>query len=182
MRRLIVLTIGVLLVAGLSACGQISHPTQGDNEGLYIDAGPITYQVQLSRQLNQYSNEDSQYLRGESTSPPKPDELWFAIFLWARNPTKSNQTTSDRFDIIDTQGNRYYPIPLSTQVNPFAWTAQTLGPDATQPAAGSLPFFSPTQGEELLFKLNESIYSNRPLTLEIYANGQSQPSKISLDL
>jgi hypothetical protein len=180
--QLVILIIGVLLVTGLSACGRKSHPTEGDNEGLYIDAGPITYQVQLSRQLNPSSIEDRTYFQGVSSVATNPDQLWFGIFLWARNPTTSDQSTSDRFDIIDTQGNRYYPVPLNAQVNPFAWTAQTLAPKATQPAPGSIPFFSPTQAQELLFKLNESIYSNRPLTLEIYASGQAKPSTISLDL
>ncbi len=34
----------------------------------------------------------------------------------------------------------------------------------------------------LLFKLNTSVYNNRPLTLEIQLSGASQVSTISLDL
>jgi hypothetical protein len=34
----------------------------------------------------------------------------------------------------------------------------------------------------LLFKLPTSIFSNRPLTLEINAPGESTPSSVSLDL
>jgi hypothetical protein len=181
-RRLAILISGVLLVAGLSACGQKSNPTAVDNEGLYVDAGKVTYQVQLSRQLNPSSVEDRTYLQGESLPPPKPDEVWFAIFLWAKNPTQSDQTTSNSFAIVDTQGHRYYPVPLNSQVNPFAWTSQTLAPKATEPAPGSAASFGPTQGQVLLFKLNDSVYSNRPLMLEIYASGQAKPSTVSLDL
>ena len=181
-RRLAFVISGVLLVAGLSACGQKSHPTTADSEGIYVYAGPVTYQVQISRELNPSSLEDRTYLSGVSAPAPKPDELWFAIFLWAKNTTHADQTTTSRFDIIDTQGNRYYPLPINSQVNPFAWTPHTLAPKDTQPLPGSTAFFGPTQGEELLFKLNDSIYSNRPLTLEIYAAGQSQPSTVSLDL
>jgi len=40
----------------------------------------------------------------------------------------------------------------------------------------------PTQCGLLLFKLNTAVYSNRPLSLEIYAPGDARPSSISLDL
>ncbi len=167
---------------GLSACGRISHPTTADSEGVYVDAGPVTYQVQISRQLNPYSVEDRTYLTGQNSPPPRPDQQWFAIFLWAKNSTHSDQTTTDSFDIVDTQGHKYYPVPLNPQVNPFAWTSQTLAPDQTQPAPGSTASFGPTQGQELLFKLDNSVTSNRPLTFEIYAPGQPRPSSVSLDL
>ena len=36
---------------------------------MYVDAGPITYQLQISRQLNQYATEDSQYLAGLPAGP-----------------------------------------------------------------------------------------------------------------
>jgi hypothetical protein len=182
-RRLLVLALGLALALALSACGnKQSHPTVADNEGFYVDAGPITYQVQLSRELNQFSIEDKGYLNGASATPPKPDEEWFAIFLWAKNQTKSVQTTTGSFDIVDTQGNKYYPVPINPQVNPLAWTAQPLQPLGTEPAADTLASFGPTQGAELLFKINISAYSNRPLTLEINAPGQSSPSTVSLDL
>jgi hypothetical protein len=42
--------------------------------------------------------------------------------------------------------------------------------------------FGPTQGSELLFKINTSAYANRPLTLEIHAPGQTVPSAVTLDL
>jgi hypothetical protein len=167
----------------LTACGQkLGHPTAADNEGFYVDAGPITYQVQLSRELNPYSQEDRQYLVGINAAAPKPDEEWFAIFLWAKNQTKSAQTTTDSFDIVDTQGNTYYPIAINPQVNPYAWTTQTLKPLQSEPSPDTTALFGPTQGAELLFKINISAYSNRPLTLEIHAPGQASPSTVSLDL
>jgi hypothetical protein len=171
------------LVLGLAACGhKLSHPTTADSEGVYVDAGPITYQVQVSRQLNQYSVEDREYLAGVSTPAPKFGEEWFAVFLWAKNQTQSNQTTSNSFDIVDTQGHKYFPVPVNSQVNPFAWTAMTLRPLATEPIPDSPASYGPTQGGELLFKISDAAYSNRPLTLEIHAAGQPQPSTVSLDL
>ena len=38
------------------------------------------------------------------------------------------QTTTDSFDIVDTQGNQYYPVAINSQVNPYAWTPQALQP------------------------------------------------------
>jgi hypothetical protein len=181
-RRLLAIACAVPVALGLGACGQLSHPTEADGEGVYVDAGPITYQVQLSRQLNPSSVEDREYLVGESASAPKPDQEWFGVWLWAKNQSHTPAPTADNFDIVDTQGNRYYPIPINPQVNPFAWTQQTLKHGATEPAPDSPAWFSATQGAELLFKLNTSVYSNRPLTLEIYAPGVSKPSSVSLDL
>jgi hypothetical protein len=172
----------VLAAVGLGACGQESHPTNADSEGVYVDAGPITYQVQISRQLNPYNVEDKEYLAGESGSGPTPSQMWFGIFMWAENQSSSNATTTDSFDIVDTQGNKYYPVALNSQVNPFAWTSQTLAPNAQEPTPGSTAFYGATQGGELLFKLNNSVYSNRPLTLEIHAPGQAKPSSVSLDV
>ncbi len=172
-----------MLSLGLSACGhKIAHPTSADNEGVYVDAGPLSYQVQLSRQLNPFDVEDRGYLNGVSAPPPRPDELWFGVFLYARNETSQNHTTADTFDIVDTQGDKYYPVPINRQMNPYAWTPITLKPLGTVPVPDSTASFSPPQGSLLVFKLNNSVYSNRPLTLQIFAPGQAKPSTVSLDL
>ncbi len=170
---------------GLSACGaRGGKSTTADLEGFYVRAGQITYQVQLSRQLNPYSTEDKTYLTGlpAGTTPPSKNEMWFAVFLWAKNQGDTPATTTNSFDITDTQGTTYYPIPLNPSVNPYAWTAQLLQPLGTEPAPDSAASFGPTQGGELLFKMNDSAYSNRPLTLNIHAAGQSSPSTVTLDL
>jgi hypothetical protein len=183
LRRTALLAAAAALSLGLAACGhKEAHPTNADTEGPYVDAGPLTYQVQISRQLNPYSAEDHAYLAGVSAPQPSSTQLWFAIFMWAKNETHKNQPTATDFDIVDTQGNKYYPVAINSQVNPFAWTAQTLRPLGTEPAPDTPPSWGPTQGGELLFKLNASIFSNRPLTLEIYAPGESKPSSVSLDL
>ncbi len=186
-RRITILACSLSLVLGFAACGQQAHPHVADTlgtaaSGFYVDAGPVTYQVQLSRELSPYSQEDNGYLAGVSAPPPKPDEEWFAVFVWAKNQTASDQTTTNSFDIIDTAGNKYYPVALNPQVNPYAWSAQTLKPSATQPAPDTTATFGPTQGQELLFKINSVAYTNRPLTLEIHAAGQANPTLVSLDL
>ncbi len=172
---------------GIGACGighKVSHPTTADSEQIYVDAGRVTYQVQITRALNPYATEDSQYLAGVAADqlPLAPDQLWFGVFLWAKNQTKSYVTTSDTFKIIDSEGTVYTPTPIDTAVNEYAWTAQKLAPQGTEPGPDTTAFYGPTQGGLILFKMSDSIYSNRPLTLLIYAAGQTHPSTVSLDL
>ena len=61
------------------------------------------------------------------------------------------------------------------------WTQQTLAPSGIEPGLNSTASFGPTQGGLLLFKLPTSVYSNRPLTLQIFAPGGGRGA-ISLDL
>jgi hypothetical protein len=176
----------VLAVLGVAACGSARHPydATAENNGFYIKGDKIEYQLQVSRVLNPYEVEDHQYLTGvpAGTTAPAPDEIWYGVFLWAQNLTHTPQTTASSFDITDTQGNRYYPVPLNSTVNQYAWTSQTLLPQGTEPGADTTAAAGPTGGGLVLFKLPTSVYANRPLTLGIYVPGRSQPSTISLDL
>jgi hypothetical protein len=182
-----ILACALVLAVGLSACGsKPAHPHVADanNNGAYVDAGPVTYQLQISRELNQYDTEDSQYVTGlpAGAATLTPDEEWYGVFMWAKNQTSRTQVTTDNFDIVDTQGNRYYPLKLIPALNPYAWTAQTLKPLNTEPGPGTTAAFGPTQGGLLLFKINSSAYANRPLTLEIRGPSNQLWATISLDL
>ncbi len=185
-RRPWTLLCALLLALGLAACGhKQAHPTVADanNDGAYVDAGPVTYQMQISRELNQYSTEDSAYVKGVPAGTTLgPTQLWYGVFLWAKNQTDRPQTTSDNFEVVDTEGNTYYPIKLDTAVNPFAWTAMTLKPGQTQPGPNTVASDGPTQGGLLLFKVSNSVYSNRPLTLYILGPEGRRLASISLNL
>lgn len=182
-RRIWILVCAVALALGVAACGQEDRPTSAENDGVYVDAGPITYQLQVSRQLNQYAVEDRQYLAGLPTGEAAltADELWYGVFLWAKNQTHEFHATSDTFTITDTNGDTYHPIRLDTAVNGYAWTSQTLAPYAIEPEPNTTASFGPTQGGLVLFKLPTTVYSNRPLTLTIYPP-TGHPATISLDL
>ncbi len=91
-------------------------------------------------------------------------------------------TTADKFQIVDSAGNVYAATPLNPSVNPFAWTPQTLSPDGIEPLPDSAASDSSPGGGLILFKLNQSVYSNRPLTLQVFAPGSAKPSDVSLDL
>jgi hypothetical protein len=184
LRRLLTLACCAALSLGVAACGKTNEPDSVENDGVYVNAGPLTYQLQVSRELNSFSTEDSQYLTGLPTGTSKisPDQLWYGVFLWAKNQTHQPAPTATRFVIVDTEGNRYYPLALNPAANQYAWRARTLQPSAAEPGPDTTASFGPTQGGLLLFRLNSSVYSNRPLTLQIYAPGESKPAAISLDL
>ncbi|HEX8976183.1 MAG TPA: hypothetical protein VF781_06690 [Solirubrobacteraceae bacterium] len=186
-RRLWTAACAVTLAFGVAACGhKQAHPTLADanNNGGYVDAGPITYQLEISRVLNPYATEDSQYIRGlpAGTTAPTPDEQWYGVFLWAKNQTQQPHVTTDNFAVVDTQGNTYYPVKLNPAVNPYAWTPQRLAPRQTEPGPDTTASSGPTQGQLLLFKIGNSAYANRPLTLEILGAGNQKLGTISLDL
>jgi hypothetical protein len=186
-RRLQTAASALILAVSVAACGhKEAHPKVADsnNNGGYVDAGPVTYQLQISRILNQYSTEDSQYVKGlpAGTTAPTASQEWYGVFLWAKNQTSHNQLTTDNFVVLDTQGTHYFPIKLDPNVNPYAWTSQMLKPLATEPAPDTTAYAGPTQGGLLLFKINTSASSNRPLTLEILGSSNQTLATISLDL
>ncbi|HUA47743.1 MAG TPA: hypothetical protein VMA77_21070 [Solirubrobacteraceae bacterium] len=183
-RRLWTLACALGLALAVAACGQTSDPPSDLNNGVYVFVGPITYQMQVSRELNQYATEDKQYLAGlpAGTDTLTPDQLWYGVFLWAKNQTDKPQTTASKFTIVDSSGNVYHPIALDSQVNGYAWTSQVLQPAEIEPELNTTASFGPTGGGLLLFKLPNSVYANRPLTLNIYPAGGGKPGQISLDL
>ncbi len=181
--RLAGVAAALLTVLALTACGSQSNTTtnvSADNNGVYADLDGVFYQLQISRELNQYSAEDHGYLAGVGKHPPAPSELWYGVFLRAVNKANSPRQTAGSFDIRDTQGNVYYPVPVDPATNQYVWTAQTLQPLDTEPGPNTTASFGPTQGGLILFKLNTSIYSNRPLTLDIHQGGKT--ATISLNL
>jgi hypothetical protein len=183
-RRLPILACVLGLAVGLGACGQVAHPKSAENNGVYVFAGPVSYQLQVSRELNPFLVEDKQYLAGVQAGDTalSSNQLWYGVFLWAKNQGNQPRSTSGNFDILDSNGQRFYPIRVDTAVNQYAWTQQVLGPSDVEPALNTTASFGPTQGGLVLFKLPTTVYSNRPLTLEILAPGASKPAEISLDL
>lgn len=161
------------------------HNGDANNDGTFINAGNVVYQLQISRELNQYSPEDKSYFIGLPKNAAKltPSQLWFGVFLWAKNQTKQPAATANTFDIVDTEGNHYYPLGVNPSANGYAWTPQILKPGGIEPGENTQASFGPTQGGLLLFKLNNTVYDNRPLTLEIRGGPAHKVwSTISLDL
>jgi hypothetical protein len=181
--RAVACCLALAAALALSACGasNIRTVAGANNDGVYVTLDGVSYQLQVSRELNQYATEDRQYLAGLPATIAS-NELWYGVFLRAINSSHQARTTSDTFTISDTQGHTYYPTALAAG-NQFAWTAQSLAPNDTQPTPDSTAYYGPTQGQLVLFKLPTSVYANRPLTLTIKGSGgSSDVATISLDL
>lgn len=182
--RLIAALLLVALAAGLTACGNKKDiVTEAKTEGIYLDVGKLTYQVQISRELNPAQPEDRSYLVGIPTALRglSPTQAYFAIFMRVWNEGKSSQPAASDFDIVDTLGKRYTPIPLD-KINPFAYRAVTLKPKGEIPVVDSVAAQGSTQGSVLVFKLDIASYQNRPLKFHIKSPDGGAEGSVDLDL
>jgi hypothetical protein len=134
----------------------------------YLDVGPLTYEVQLSRQLNPFDTEDAAYLQG--LSPPQRalthEQEWFAVFVQVYNKGSSSQPAASSLTISDTQGNVYKPL-TPEQANNFVYRAEAVPGKGRLPAPDSVAASGPTQGALLLYKIQIASLNNRPLKLTI---------------
>jgi hypothetical protein len=195
-RRFWILACALAVAFAVTACGSSKHaPSKPGvltghevgnevNDGSYIQAGPITYQLEVSRELNPYSIQDAPYVKGlpPGFPPPTANQIWYGVFLWAKNQHHKAYRTSDNFEIVDTQGDVYRPVKLNTALNPWAWTSQLLQKNDTEPGENSVQSEGESQGGLLLFKLDISAYANRPLTFYVLNPSGQKLGSISLDL
>lgn len=178
------LVIAAASSAGLTACGAHEHVTEAKSEGIYVTAGHVKYQVQISRQLNPSSFEDRDYLVGVSDTELGKGEQYFAVFLRAFNRDESGQAhrTASRFWLSSTkEGDRWDPVPVDTKVNRVAYVPAELHAGDQLPLPGSLARENPTQGGLILFKIPVKAYDSRPLKLHIQAD-DGKDSTIALDV
>ena len=158
----------VLLLAAtalLAGCGNKKKTeTEGKNEGVYLDVGPLIYQVQISRQLNPRDTEDQTYLQGIVPSEAKLDtgQTWFGVFVLALNEGDKDQFAASNFAIEDTQDHVYRPIPQSPR-NPFTYHARVIPAGERIPKVDSVASEGVIAGSLLLFKLPRTTLDNRPL-------------------
>ncbi len=175
--RKLALVLPVLLAAlALGACSDNSHTkvTTGTYAGEsgqnapYLDVGPLTYEVQLSRQLNPTNSEDMSYLKGLSPIEAKlePGQEWFAVFLQVYNHSSVPLQASNSITISDTQNNLYSPI-IPDATNEYAYRGGEVPAGGRLPLLDTTPAFGPTQGLMLLFKIQVVSLDNRPLEVKI---------------
>jgi hypothetical protein len=147
---------------------------EAKTEGIYVDVGALDYQVQISRQLNPAVSPDKGYFAGlpDYVSDLTEDEVWFGVSVRVQNQTKQPHESADKFVIEETTGETFTPIDMSEDDNPLAYSARTIQPGETYPAADELAGDSPTQGGMLLFKIPYSSLGNRPLEFTIEADGE----------
>src|SRR3954453_20529495 len=114
---LVLLSAFVAVVAGCS--GKESAYKEAKSEGLYLRAGGLKYQIQLSRTLNPRMAPDNEFLRGIPRSeklpgkafraglpPPEKlpgkDEEWFGVWLRDENDSDKPHFAARRFEITDS--------------------------------------------------------------------------------
>src|SRR3954454_19473286 len=106
--------ICVLALAGavVSGCGENPRENNASREGLPERVGKIDYNVYITRELNLRDVEDSGYYKGPEAPP---GFALYGVFLTACNPAESatspNIPAASDFTIVDTQGDRYTPLP-----------------------------------------------------------------------
>jgi hypothetical protein len=184
LRRLVLLTAVALLALPLAACGnKESEITFGATEGTYLNVGDLTYQVQISRQLNPNDAEDKGYLVAVPADERQlaPDEAWFAVFVIAFNEGKKDAQSASGFQISDTEGNLYSPLTIGSD-NVFAWRGGIVPAHGQLPAKDTAASNNPSvNGSMLLFKVKNDAFNNRPLVLTI-TGLSGKPIKASVDL
>jgi hypothetical protein len=181
--RTVLAALLIALVTALGACGNKEETvTSAANEGIYVDAGEITYQVQISRQMNPADAEDRSYLVGipRTRQTVKPDETYFGVFIRAQNETEQAARTAEQFVIRDTQEHVYRPIP-QLSVNQFVYRAQVLGPTKVLPDPASVAGAGTIGGSLVLFRLPVQTLQNRPLEFVI-TSPEGQSATIDLDV
>ncbi|HEX7609443.1 MAG TPA: hypothetical protein VF380_02110 [Solirubrobacteraceae bacterium] len=175
LRKLPLAMLALVAVLVLSACGdshtKVTTGTYAGESGAnapYLDVGPLSYEVQLSRQLNPTNSEDSSYLKGLTPAERQlaPGQEWFAVFLQVYNHTSQDLQSASTATISDTQGNTYLPT-VPDQTNEYAFRGGTVPAKGQLPQLDTTPAFGPTQGSMLLYKIQVVSLDNRPLELKI---------------
>ncbi len=185
------LALALLAALLLSACGdshtKVSTGTYAGESGQnapYLDVGPLSYEVQLSRELNPTNSEDAAYLQGLSESERQlgPGQEWFAVFVQVYNDSPQAQQSASELTISDTQGNTYTPLAPS-QINPFAYRPALVAAKGQLPIPDTTANSGPTQGALLLYKIQTVSLDNRPLELKIVdPSDPTQTASAELDV
>jgi hypothetical protein len=186
-----VLALLAFAPALLAACGdshtKVTTGTYAGESGAnapYLDVGPLTYEVQLSRELNPVDTEDASYLLGLSPAQLaiSPSEEWFAVFLQVYNHHDNPAPAATEITLSDTQSNVYAPL-VPDRTNHIAYRAGTIPGNGRIPPADSIAASDSTQGALLLFKIKVASLDNRPLTIKIVEPGNtSETASAELDV
>ena len=167
----------VLAVLGVAGCG--NDPGKEADEGVPIELGSLTFNVQETRFLNPSQADDKEYLEGQQVPPPKGKE-YLGVFLTIHNSGDDpvRVPTNAEMSVVDTTGAAYQSIPSHTDF--AAPLGSTLAPGADIPAPGTAAANGPTQGALILFLIDQGVSENRPLQLEIEFEGET--GEITLDI
>jgi hypothetical protein len=195
LRALITAALGLVLATAVGACGNKHETvTTADTEGIYIDVAGLTYQVQVSREINPRDIEDQGYLKGlpPGTPPLKGTESWFGVFVRVWNEESEPAIAAQEFRVVDTQYQDgqpcepakgcYQPVALDTRINSFAYAPTQIDPKEQYPPPSSVAWEGVIGGSMLLFRIPYASYDNRPLELKLKSSASSTEGTVRLDI
>ena len=173
----ILCVLALVATGGITGCSKRKLDVPREGQGIKV-AG-VTYNVYITRQLNPRDAEDSAYTAGVRSD--QPGYYFYGVFLTACNDNEHGPklTPTTNFAIRDTQGDRFLPLSLP-RTNVFAYRPKPLAKKSCVPPVGSIAASAPTSGALLIFKVPVPAVENRPLELEIQAQGQSH--RVELDI
>jgi hypothetical protein len=177
-RRIVILPLLLLALVGLAAansgCGE--EETAEAKEGEPLELGELSYNIQITRELNRFSPEDAAYLEGAPRI--RPNQEFLGVFLQVTNQGDEDTVVPGPLEVIDTRGTVYEQVPLENE-----WALRPDMPIAageTLPGPESVARNAPIEGLLALFAVDESANENRPLVLEV--PGPDGHGEIVLDL
>jgi hypothetical protein len=185
LRRLTLVLACAATAVSFSGCFLEEEKAEGEalREGLAVKVGGIEYTVYITRQLNPSLADDRGLWQGKEA--PRGFGL-YGVFIQACNMSDEDDDledatyeATDEFVVVDTQGNEYEPLETEED-NVFQYHPGPLEPGACIPRIGSLAQLGPTGGAMLPFLFPLEAGENRPLELEIHAEGEE--GLVELDL
>lgn len=185
LRRVLPVLVCAAMAAFLPGCFLEEEHEEGAalREGLDVRVGGIDYTVFITRELNPSLADDSGYWQGEEA---KPGSALYGVFIQACNRSDEDDDlddatyeATDEFVVVDTQGNEYEPLETDEE-NVFQYHAGPVEPGECIPQVGSLAQQGPTAGAMIPFLFPLAAGENRPLELEIHAEGEE--ALVELDL
>jgi hypothetical protein len=157
-----------VLALGATACGE-EHESEVV-EGEPIELGDLLFNVQLTRFLNIADREDAEYL--EDLKPPPNGKAYLGVFMEVENEGDEDAQlpTAEQMTVLDTTGQTYKPIETET-VFGFDF-GQTVPAGEAIPLPDTAVASGPIQGQIIIFLVDQSVSENRPLELELEAEGE----------
>src|SRR3954454_4954358 len=109
MRRFVLVAALALAFAG---CGNAAYVKEAETEGVYVDVGNLTYQVQISRYLNPGSLDDAQYLIGAPPNLDASKQICLGVWMRVQNCSDVPAPATNVSGITDTLAKKFEPVGL----------------------------------------------------------------------
>jgi hypothetical protein len=175
-KRAIAAAACVALIGGTAACGEEkeTHVVEGEP----IELGDLRINVQITRFLNPALPDDAEYLEGEPAPPTGQDYMGVFMEIENEGDEEVRLPTAEQIEIVDTTDARYSPVESES---PFALPlGGIIEPGAEVPATDTAASSGPIQGSFVLFLVDQTVSENRPLELELEADGDK--GTVELDI